>query len=408
MKKLLVCLLGTSVLLAGRPSASAAALGDAAAPLEIAEWVKGQAVDLAAVKGKKIVVVEFWATWCPPCRASIPHLTELQKKFKDKDVVFVGVSNEKLATVKPFVEKMGEKMDYVVAVDKEQKTSAGYMEAFKIEGIPHAFIVDKKGLIVWEGHPMADLEQTLEQVVAGKYDLSLGKKRARGEQLLQQFAELLNEGKDEAKANELAKEIEAIDKEVGGLMPGQKFDAVEVRKMIKFRSAMSNYQQAITEGKDDAEVEKLAQAAEGLAPKDVNFAAIRQQFQLQTVFQSYMKAASGDADEAKVAELGKKLGAVESKNPDLLNEIAWVLLTDKSIKKRDLPLALKLAKSAADASAGKDAAILDTYARALFDNGKVDDAIATQKKALELSKNPNAKEEMEAALKNYQAKPAAK
>ena len=73
-------------------SAVSAELGDPAAPLQIAEWVKGKPVDLAADKGKKIFVVEFWATWCGPCRASIPHLTEMQKKFKDKNVVFIGVS----------------------------------------------------------------------------------------------------------------------------------------------------------------------------------------------------------------------------------------------------------------------------------------------------------------------------
>lgn len=226
--------------------------------------------------------------------------------------------------------------------------------------------------------------------------------------MLREFAELLNEGKDDPKTDALAKEIEAIDKEVGGLMPGQKFDASEVRKMIKFRSAMTAYQQAIAEGKDEAEVEKLAKAAEAVAPKDFNFAEVRQHFQLQTSFQSYLKAVTGDADEARVTELAKKLGAVESKSADLLNEMAWVLLTDKAIKKRDFPLALKLAKSAADASAGKDPAVLDTYARALFDNGKVDDAIATQKKALELSTDANAREEMEAALKKYQAKLGAK
>src|ERR1041385_6120947 len=70
---------------------AAGALGDPAAPLVISEWVKGKPVDLAAAKGKEVVVVEFWATWCGPCRTSIPHLTEMQKKFKD--VRFVGVSD---------------------------------------------------------------------------------------------------------------------------------------------------------------------------------------------------------------------------------------------------------------------------------------------------------------------------
>src|ERR1044071_8796476 len=101
-------------LLAFAPGLRAADLGEAAAPLEISEWVKGGPVDLAAVKGKKVVVVEFWATWCGPCRVSIPHLTEMQKKFAKRDVLFVGISDEDSAKVKTFVDGMGEKMDYTV------------------------------------------------------------------------------------------------------------------------------------------------------------------------------------------------------------------------------------------------------------------------------------------------------
>lgn len=148
--------------------ATAAKLGDKAAPLQVAEWVKGKPVDLAAGKGKTVYVVEFWATWCPPCRASIPHLTELQKRFKDKGVVFIGVSDEKPSVVKPFVEKMGDKMDYTVAVDQSGKTGAGYMGAFNINTIPHAFIVNKAGQVAWEGHPLDGMEEALQKVLDGK------------------------------------------------------------------------------------------------------------------------------------------------------------------------------------------------------------------------------------------------
>ena len=119
----------------------AAELGQPAAPLKIKEWIKGKPVDLASAKGNQVLVVEFWATWCGPCRTSIPHLTELQKKFKD--VGFIGVSDEDAPTVKKFVNKMGDQMDYTVAIDDDRQTSKGYMEAFDQNGIPHAFIVDR-------------------------------------------------------------------------------------------------------------------------------------------------------------------------------------------------------------------------------------------------------------------------
>ena len=150
------------VAIAALQAASMAKIGDAAAPLKIKEWVKGEPVDMK--NRDKIYVVEFWATWCGPCRTSIPHLTELQKKYADKGVVFVGISDEKANVVKPFVEKMGQKMDYVVACDDERKTYAGYMEAYGRNGIPSAFVVDKEGTVAWAGHPMAGLETKLQQL----------------------------------------------------------------------------------------------------------------------------------------------------------------------------------------------------------------------------------------------------
>ena len=86
------------------PSVFADKIGDPAAPLKIKEWVKGKEVNV--LDGKNLYVVEFWATWCGPCKVSIPHLTEMQKKFKDRGVVFVGISDEAVDKVKPFVENM--------------------------------------------------------------------------------------------------------------------------------------------------------------------------------------------------------------------------------------------------------------------------------------------------------------
>jgi thiol-disulfide isomerase/thioredoxin len=139
--------------------------GDAAAPLKIAQWIKGGPLD--PTDGKNVYVVEFWATWCPPCRVSIPHLTELQKVFKDKGVVFIGISDEPPGTVKPFVTKMGANMDYVVACDDDHQTFTAYMQAYQHNGIPTAFVVDKNGKVVWDGHPMAGLDKAIEAVLAG-------------------------------------------------------------------------------------------------------------------------------------------------------------------------------------------------------------------------------------------------
>ena len=57
------------------------------------------------------ILIHFWATWCPPCRTSIPHLTETQVKYKDRGVNIIGVTNEPLEAVEPFVNRMGKKME---------------------------------------------------------------------------------------------------------------------------------------------------------------------------------------------------------------------------------------------------------------------------------------------------------
>ena len=123
------------------------------------EWVKGEFNPMDA----DVYVMEFWATWCPPCRTSIPHLTELQEKFKDRGVNIIGVSNEELATVESFVKKMGDKMAYTVAIDAGA-TSKGYMGKYGVGGIPHAFVV-KDGEVVWHGHPMVKLDDAIEDAL---------------------------------------------------------------------------------------------------------------------------------------------------------------------------------------------------------------------------------------------------
>jgi thiol-disulfide isomerase/thioredoxin len=138
-----------------------------AAPLGELTYIKGEPVDLERNLGKKVFVIEFWATWCPPCRASVPHLSELQKKFRSKNVEIIGITNEdNIDAVRNFVTKMGDQMDYTVAVDTSLTAYSGYMERYHIYGIPHAFIVNKNGMIQWHGHPMSpEFESEIQRAV---------------------------------------------------------------------------------------------------------------------------------------------------------------------------------------------------------------------------------------------------
>jgi tetratricopeptide (TPR) repeat protein len=304
------------------------------------------------------------------------------------------------------VDEQGDKMKYTVAIDRGGKTSAGYMERYGQNGIPHAFVVDKEGRIAWHGHPMSGLDRVLEQLASNTFDLGLERKRESAAQKVEEYFQMALKGEDDEKLDKFGVQIAALDKELGGINPEEKLDLGELKRMARFQNAMTDYQRAIASGKSDAELARLEAKATPYAPKDFKFDEFKSRFQLQRTFSEYYRAATGTGDESKLAELTKKLSSATSDNAEVLNDIAWTILTDERIKQRDLKLATKLAVAAVDASDGKDPSVLDTYARALFDTGKVDEAIKQQKKAVELCDDKEKKAELQATLHKYQAKAA--
>ena len=172
-----------SVLLIGLAAFSVAApltIGSPAPAMDIKTWIKGK--EVKSFEKGKTYVVEFWATWCGPCRTSIPHITELAKK--NKDVTFIGVGiweDNDDKRVEKFVEEMGDKMDYTVAYSgNKEGMSVSWMQAAGRNGIPSAFIV-KDQMIVWMGHPMS-LDAPLGEIKAGTYDMAKAAAAAKAEQ----------------------------------------------------------------------------------------------------------------------------------------------------------------------------------------------------------------------------------
>lgn len=292
---LLVAALGS---LLGVAQASALDLGDPAPKLSISQWIKGDAVSIG--DGKTTVVIEFWATWCHPCKETMPHLSATQTRLKDKKVVVIGISDEDSATVSSYVAKQGTKLGYRIAIDGGA-AAAAYSGTPGFFGIPFAVIVDPSGTVAWYGHPMAGMDEALSRMVEGRYDIA-AVKRARG---------------------------------AAKLMP-------------RYFSAL----------------------------------------------------VAGDASAAKLGEQILSDGAAD---PGLLNELAWRLLTDERLKTRDLDLAMRAARAAYDGSGGRDAAIIDTYARALFDTGDVAGAIKLEKQAIELCTSKRLLLELRETLTRYEA-----
>lgn len=118
-------------------------------------------VTLRDLKGQ-IVLVEFWATWCGPCRAGIPHLIELHDKYKSKGVVLLALSYETSEKVGKTVRE--EKIPYIVGAG-----AGAAKKAYGISGFPTMFIIDPDGLIAWSGHPSSEeVVKTIDRLLKEK------------------------------------------------------------------------------------------------------------------------------------------------------------------------------------------------------------------------------------------------
>ena len=150
-------------------------LGTAAPPLALTEWIQGDRVKWDAGSDTNIYVIEFWATWCGPCLRSVPHLSQLQQKYQRQGVSFVGVTRESAEVVRPYVKRMGTNMTFAVALDGEGITSRAYLGALGESGIPRAFVIARDRRLLWSGHPLAGLDEILQQILSGRYTLESAK-----------------------------------------------------------------------------------------------------------------------------------------------------------------------------------------------------------------------------------------
>jgi len=340
------------------PPAITLAPGDRAPELKPEEWVKGARVD--GFEPGKVYVVEFWATWCGPCIAAIPHLTELQKE--NPDAVFIGLAgsertpkgaegDERLSKVRDFVSGKGDVMGYRVAFTPERKISTEWMTAAGQNGIPCTFLVGKDGSIEWIGHPMG-LDEPLSRVVAGTWDREAEATRA----------------KDAAAARRKnAEALRALS---------------EARAAKDWDKALSIFDQLIIE-----------------LPK--NPQAHMDRYQLL----------AGVANKPEIAAANRTaLLELINDSPAALNQIAWFIVDDSTVQTRDLDFALRCSERANELAESNDPAILDTLARVWWEKGDRAKAVEFQQRAVRELGSDETKmaKEIREALERYKSAPAAK
>lgn len=123
----------------------------------------GNSVTLSSLKGN-VVVINFWATWCPPCKAEIPDFIEVYGSYSGGGVKFLGISSEDITLLAGFVENYG--INYPVLIDE----TGSVFKAYGVQAIPQTFIVNPEGELVFEQVGMLSKSQLISAI-----DGALGK-----------------------------------------------------------------------------------------------------------------------------------------------------------------------------------------------------------------------------------------
>ena len=307
------------------PALSGLDIGHPAPPLMIEQWYTGQPIE-KLVPGR-VYVIEFWATWCGPCRACMPHLSELQSRYGDK-IHLIGITSEGAEEVNSFLAEnqstdrtWKEVITYRLAQDRDGIMTQAYFRAAGLKGIPQAFIVGRDGVIDWIGCP-EDIDEPLSKVVDGAWDRA---------------------------------------------------EAVELRELEQRLSELTLQFNAKAKSREWDAALALLSRMQTLANDDQQSHEIR--LKRLSILQ---RAGRGEEAAALMSQL------IESawNNAAELNSMAWNIVIARG--DRDLATALTLAERAVELSQEQNASILDTLARVHFELGHLDQAIRWQTAAVQL------------------------
>jgi len=326
------------------PPAKVLGIDDPAPPINVSEWSLGDPIE--GLQPGQVYVVEFWATWCGPCLASMPHISQLQTQYGDQ-ATFIGITREDAETVNGFLDQeqspgktWRELLKYRLALDAEGATNNAYMRAAEQSGIPTAFLVGRDGKLEWIGHPMG-IDGPLAKVVAGEWDRAAAVAALKKEQIFKTLLRQLN-----------------------SLARAQNWDG-----------ALAALDEAEVQQGPDPKLTTLRMAVLKLAGRREELAALES---------AYVQQIWNDSAE--------------------LNNFAWQRAIGKG--DRNLDLALKAAQRGVELTRQEDASILDTLARVHYELGQLDKAIEWQRLAVKVNRGANA--EVDATLKLYEEAAASK
>jgi thiol-disulfide isomerase/thioredoxin len=311
-------------MLSAKPAFGLLKVGDPAPPLKVTDWVKGKPFDIVKDGKDKVILIEFWATWCVPCIQIIPETNKLHRRYGDKGLVIIGATDsgqgQSLRAVQQFVAKQGHRMEYRIAFDNTQKSTEAYINATGAFGIPHAVVIGKDGRIAWIGHPAdPEMKEAIQDLLLDRFDAARFQARAalnaRMEPLLNDFYMAMNKS--------------------------------EWRRCLSLTEAM-------------------------LAVDPANLDALR--FRV-IIYIEELEAAS----ELR-AWVDRFIGK-HADNAEALAKLASLLISMPQMPDRQPDLALRTARLAYNADS-KDVGVIQTLALVCFEIGDVDRAIEYQRKAV--------------------------
>ncbi len=323
-------------------------VSDPAIALDVAHWLKGN--DITEFHAGQIYVIEFWATDQTASVDVIPQLSALQEQFKDYGVRVVGITDESPQNVVKFLVRQTadgmleyDRAVYSLASDPDLSTRNAYCRAAGVNSLPMAFIIGKEATIEWIGSPN-ELADPLEQVVKGVWDRAAFKATFDAQQ-------------------------------------NARFHEQSNRRKLRMARA-------------DGDWESVIEAMDALShlPRDRGMKA-----------QKYQVLGRDIGDEERANAYAAQLVESEWDDATVLNSVAWFMVDDDWVQNADLDLAMKAADRANELTNESSAAILDTVARVHFEQGRLQQALKWQRKAVDaLPANPQSGSEIRVWLEKYE------